>query len=308
MTSYSAQFQTAGTASSVDLSLQTDIELSREFGIPISTAFPEDFPGFSADIHVDHLDINARIYYIREDLSKRFPFLNTPALTHTWKEIANTRSAQVTAFIVKTRYESTPRINGFFILKHSTLIFPEQGIVNASKLRTLSIKSPLTWEEVSFLAFEHEKTHIVQKLQKEFQGDDFLSQFRSEWGADATALHEYIIRQSDVSEQNRVINAIIAERSVTGFLYQPPGYWIAPLLKDTFDRPEAREGHFTAEISPVDVWLAYTELRLRTTTLLNGHSNLNGYNSDMLRNAILSFDQNREHEIRDMTLSHALKN
>lgn len=307
MVSNTTQFQNAGRRASVDLSLPTDIEVSRKFAIPFASAIPEDFPGFSHDIRVEHADLEGRIQSIKKKFLEHFPFVASINLSESTFETAATRSGQLTTFRPKTNFDIENRIAAFFLLNHSRRVSPAQSVANSSMLPLSCISFPLTWEELSFLTFHHEATHIVQELRKEFNGDKLLSKYRREWGADSTALHEYIIRQPDIYEQNRVINAVIAERAVSGFLNQPEQYWIAPALKETFEKEAAWNGNFSFEFEPINVWVAYTELRLRTVACLNGYPCLTDYSSRRIGEAIILKNQNRTDEIRDISLQREIR-
>lgn len=299
--------QFAGKNNPIDLSLPSAVQLSRKFQITVLTLYPEDMPGFTPEGNIEDWHLGARIKQIEEMLEEKFLFWEAQKDRDTSHGIATGRSASLTIFASRTPYQETYRIAGFVILEPSKLISPEQAMANTTELNVASIISPLTGEEGRFLTHHHEERHIIQALMGEYPDSDFQSKFAAEWSADAHALYQYIKLQERASEQDRVINAVIAKRAVAGFLSQHEKYWIAPCLKQTFDRPASRQGDLQADIDPHDIWLSYEELRLRTIAFLMGEATLNNYSSQHWEDAILLKDQGQLKEIRNMPLRFELE-
>ncbi|HAJ90003.1 MAG TPA: hypothetical protein DCM27_03155 [Rhodospirillaceae bacterium] len=299
--------QFAGKNNPIDLSLPSAVQLSRKFRTTVFTLYPEDMPGFTPEGNIEDLHLEERIKWIDKALEEKFLFWEAQKDRDTSHGIATGRSASLTTFASRTPYEETCRIAGFVILEPSKLISPEQAMANITRLNVSSIISPLTGEEVRFLDHHHEERHIIQALRDKHPDFDFQSEFVAEWSADVHALYQYIQLQERASEQDRVINAVIAKRAVAGFLSQHEKYWIAPCLKETFDRPASRQGDLKADIDPHDIWLSYEELRLRTIAFLIGDATLNNYSSQHWKNAILLKDQCQLKEIRNMPLRFELE-
>lgn len=293
----------AGKSNPIDLSLPSAVQLSRKFQITVFTLYPEDMPGFTPEGNIEVSYLEERIKWIDKALEEKFLFWEPQKRNrNSSRDLATSTSALLTTFARRSPYEKAYSIAGFAILEPSKLISPEQAIANMTGLDASSITSPLTGEEGRFLDHHHEERHIIQKLRDEYPDPDFQSEFAAEWNADVHALYQYIKLQERASEQDRVINAVIATRAVAGFLSQHETYWIAPCLKETFDRPASRQGDLKADIDPHEIWLSYTELKLRTLLRLMGNTYINSLSGSQVREAILLTISGAIDQIRDRRL------
>lgn len=251
---------------------ESDTHLSAVLGCKVISIYPEDMGVGN--------NIETRKTFLRNFLRTHLPAAKLRDNDIFYDIFASAESAQITQF-----YNGVNLI-GAIILKPSKSLSSEQTIANASGLDVSLIRSQLSKMERDFLDCQHEVGHILTRKSGQFQGDSLTDNQLNEMLSDLTSILAYRERQDKPVEIARVTNAIIQERALCGFLFQPPRYWLAPALAEATSYPYGLVP-FKPQATTIDpynqTWASYAELRARTAAQILGIKSLDHTSSEEIK-------------------------
>lgn len=311
-----------------DLKIPTDEEISQMFGgIPVTSYRPEDFPHFKPTIHqsYDQAEMNDRIQAVADHWIKFCPEIDLEGVADLISNIAVQLSASITSIHLNGVYK--PSV--FLLLRPSEQIDPTLKLANDTGLKINNVRSNIPDQDREYISTYHEIGHMNVGI----NGLIFNSKFEEEFYSEIYAYTKYCEENGSLD----VINSCVRERALSGFFRQPSKYWMAPKFAHNYmDSTDNNKKEF------IDCWKSCAELRFRVADKIEGENCLIGinqypskqfnndamallslgndkvqgydlerhaleqYSSEQIHKALVSWDNGKISEVKDLDLRFAI--